>query len=643
MSDFKALANIPAIAELGELEGRRSTLVEQLDQVSPEVKGLYVEAQQKVDSEIRTIAQDTETQAAVAAAGISASEALDQLDAIRDVVDAEKIQTTEEQLEAKLGAVATYFNKYGAITPEAQQFLVRMGAAGRTAVTQTVENPSEKPSGDLPATGSAESAESEPELVRLFLSEENVRLGKRGNTVAFRKPREEQDYTEDRRKALLYLIENQGTPVKANELWDHVQPTGEPAGGDNHRPVRRWLQDLTFRSQPLIIMEEVAGKGVQYSVSSKFVVEVEEQPQGEELGASLDKPADEPVELSPTAEELLAQPVGCEAALYMLGIKLSHLGEVLVDLGKKPVPTDILEGLKEHQPDLSALKGNEDLLFQYREKAIAELEGLFEGDRLEEVLDGFEESSPEADLLDYMYDYMETEEEKDLIRRLMRSNWDNSPITLQSVDNQVDKVLLDQHGAMIWPVLDSQGQVIKRTLEEETVPVNSNGSKPKAGVEEELTDRKDIDLRGSSVDEEPDSLEVDEPRPERRKDNNRREKIKQVEREVWKHVNEFSAKLGIDNTYTINALDASFPGFARRILKHDENTSKSGVKNVRSGSERAAIGIREYIEVMLATSKGSKGNRVINTITTPRNRKIVKRVIDRIIETKAKESQTVRK
>ncbi len=651
MSSFEAdpFESLPAYQRLTQLEGQEAVLVVQLqsDDFVPQLRPSYERALERVAEQKAEVAGSTDLQIELAKIGQSAVRGLDQLEPLRTILSAEELKDTEESLQGRLERVATFYERYGAVTAEAQSFLSLLAQSGKLAVKRAIElptltsaEPTEPKAPVRKGGGEAkpkklvieepEAGETLVQSVTLTFRDKAVRVGREGKIFPYSKRSSDShhDYSEERRSALIFIAESQNRSLSPHQIWTAIHGDHKPFDRNAMTSIRKWLTGISFRRQPLIITNQKTGNASRYSVAPGFELEVHiprskkeriELPPG---SSRLD--LDEHVAEVTEQTQAEAQIAGVKlSSLYLVGLKLSSLNGVLRAYNKPEVSHEMLDSMEVYKPDLSGLKSDYEKL-DYRERSLREIHAVFENeDRILDLIDCLDKENPEVGFVEYIYRQFEDPTKRQFMNRLIRSRWEMNVTLFKGIPEHIDQVLVDQFGEVIWPISTKEGWLIK--LPEDAEPSDDLTSSVYPPTQEGVSPEFSQELSEANETHEDDRSE--EITQERRTNLKKRQRIDQLAEKTQEIVDTFLEHFSPEHSYSRNQIQSVFNVFSSSSNK-DASEANMGLKRKQ---RTAKFNLSEIVDIMLHDNANTR-----NLVEQRKNRRVIKRVTEKIIQNSVK-------
>jgi hypothetical protein len=139
-AEYDPLADIKELSSLDEAEAKRRPVqaIIESKEVLPFLREEYAEADRRLGQEIDEIAASETLHDSMARVGSEVLRGLNQVEPLRAVFDKQEIEEIEGHLKHQLDRVSKFFERYGAVTPEAQE-LKKVLSSGGMATSQTAE------------------------------------------------------------------------------------------------------------------------------------------------------------------------------------------------------------------------------------------------------------------------------------------------------------------------------------------------------------------------------------------------------------------------------------------------------------------------------------------------------------------------
>jgi septal ring-binding cell division protein DamX len=697
-----ALEEISGYQELLTLETRKADLCGQLeadDFASPELKAAYEQGLVAIAERSSDLAMKPELQNGIAAVGVQAIKGFNQLKPLEGILPSEQLADMREAVQTNLVAAADYYEKYGALTEASQNFMTLL-AAGGVAVSNAQEQADQprQPEAAVaiaareedvsqvqpPAAASVEptapASPAQPEAARtprcisLALSPTGVYIGLRrgGRYVPYGSPGtfpERADYSIARRKALEFMATNGRDGVTSHEIWDAVFEGSRPFNRNTLKYVWSWLEGLKYHSQPIFQSNGKRGMGARYQISPSFDIDMTERVDRTRHSARTEStgPASEKQEPQiPLAEQTIG---GLRyGSLYVLGEKLLGLNHVLADYEMPTISRELVAGLREYRPNLSALCNDEQKLLEYRETVLGEVQAIFEDEaKFEALVECLDENTTAEALVEYLYDLLDKPEDLQFVSRLISSH----KVTMHidqggkgSTEVQGHQII-DQQGRTIWPIPAPARQSAPSSERDEpsslsqpsaavSVPTPAHtatpAGQPPAPASSDIQPEQSVATtptrRPSHADARPTSTQqtstgntqrqpAAEPAPrskrgrEHRSSQGRQLQLQAMEERAKELAEAFIDKFGVDGTATINQLETVFNGFGHRALTVGDNGSRHRARRSKVGSRNAThmqYSVKNVLNVLLRTDP-----RFASAVSLRANKRQIESIYERAV------------
>ncbi|MBI4033817.1 hypothetical protein HY379_02340 [Candidatus Saccharibacteria bacterium] len=380
----------------------------------PEVRAAYEVALRRLDEALIKQAQGPALQEGYATYGNEGVRSLEQIQPLEGILPTEQIIPLRETLTTRVTTAKDFFEKYGAHTPEASEFVKRTGAAlavaEATRITPvesdavalvSVELVPDVSWPDITQVPLAETGEGAKYNIVLRVRGNAIQVGKNGKIIPLssRRHASQKDYSRERLDALKVLIRNQGSELTPYDIWDEI---GQGKSFDRHTmtSVRTWFKKLTHKRRPLVLFNAKRGRGSRYVASPDFNLEIVE-----------DSTTKAP-ETSYTLFEL--------GDLYVAARQLEQFNPILRNSDCAEIEPRLVRSLEGYQPDYSHIKGDTQAIWESREQAFSRVEKLFDDDeRFFSFLATADEKSPEYQFVEYLFGL--DDDQKALVKRLMKA------------------------------------------------------------------------------------------------------------------------------------------------------------------------------------------------------------------------------
>ena len=615
------LAEVPGyrrLAELrDELDNGRAELTSELNELAtPVLETAYREVLAGFDRQEQAAARAPKLQNDVAQIGSQAMRGMIQLDLLRSHMDEQKLKEAETDhrdirldLQARLSAAASFFERYPASTEASDAFLELRARIGGVAAAGAAEPASVQPIPAAAAPAAAPEKPPAPTPVTLTFLEDGLKIGRRGKIVRYNPlSAGEHDFTYAKQQAMRVLVNNPqpDKTLSPHELWAGIYPDGREYDPAVMRPIRRWLTadntDVTFQGRRIFTHNGHRGFSSRYGVSSVFRPTIVESD-----GSQPPEPgAVPPVPASPAAEfndeEAWPPPAeGHDSAehapagepklahlergdLYVLALHLHGLNDVLADYERPQASDAVVKSLESHKPDHAHLSDEE--REQYRRTSLGLVQTVFDDEnKLMELIDSMIAGATETEFIECIFTELETPDGRELLSRLIASHWRSDITLFKGVPEKIGRVLTDGDGQPIWPI----------------------------GVEKKSNGAAQLPT-------------------ERREDHRRRQQIDKVVDRARVLLDRFAAEFDLDSSYNMDAINVAHSGFRKAVM----NTG-AGRKHVRPGAVnsyhgRAKFGAAEFLKISLVAHP-----EVGSIVKTNGNGKIIDHVIQRMIQEKARQ------
>lgn len=358
---------------------------------------------------------------------------------ISSIEDAQEIGQEIEQIRLTIEAIEEkYYGENSAMPSEMP--LPQTLLASALAIRETsASSPEQAPE------AAAATKERQPLVISMRLGVRMLRIGQKRRNILYSNNREDQvDYAELRRKALIYLLENQDREVTPQEIWEYVHDGNAPEV-DIHAMVqiRVWLlEKLTIRrGQHLIVHNGKRGKGSKYHVNPdvriNFVVDKTDGQEAEGEGSHGYVPLGQP-------EKAFGAEVQEEDLVNIgdLAMAANHLAgfNSLLEGYNCLLPEEIVADLRQYMPDLThivkAHNGQrnhiDEAIWAYRKGAIARFEEIFSDlEGLFVFLDQAGQDSPQYAFVNWVMKLDNNQpglNQLNLVTKLLKSRVEYKPI-----------------------------------------------------------------------------------------------------------------------------------------------------------------------------------------------------------------------
>ncbi len=431
--EFKDILNSSDYTKLQVIECQRADLRSKIDDpdLLPEVRAAYEAAINHLDKSLRSQAQQPTLQEDYATYGLEGTRGLEQIQPLEAILPEEQIAPLRENLRARVLTAKEFFDKYGAHTPEALEFVQLTGAELATATTTEVKPVQETPETTQPALTPApveiQERREEAKPLPIYVRHGIVKISKQGKSFKLSSKRAEQyyDYSHERLTALKTLAG--GGIWTVQELKEKM---GDPDMDNNHFAwIRGWLLDLTHGRNRLV---ESPKRG-SYQFNPRYEPEI--------------------IEITTAAAEVQTPEwVSRGGDMCIVANQVSRFNPISRRLFGFEITGELVEQLKEYAPDHSAIRGDERAIWESRVEAF---DRIFEDeDNLYKFLSVIIEGSPAYDFVDKLISL--NENQRDLLRRFMRSKPEVEP-------------LIDEKTAWCW-VIDQETKDVVISLQIDLMP-----------------------------------------------------------------------------------------------------------------------------------------------------------------------------
>lgn len=392
MEDLNTIYGSEAFDAVRGLEHDRA-LIEQALQadefVSDVVRAGYEAAYAELGNRINELTAGTYLQNSFAAQGELTFREEEELSPLAEMLPAETMTSLKGVIEAKRAAVAQFFERYGASTEPAHNYYDKVTASAATVsasvdVIEVIETPATQL---LPTAEVDTTREKEPKHVIVRFGDSQVRLGRAGRFIPYvnRRSPNERDYTDMRRKALLYLLVNEGQPLSPHQIWENI--SDEPFDRNAMSKVRSWLTEkLQYGHSPLILTNNTRGLASRYYTNPDFKFEMvfDQRLTAVAEGAEPTLTSD----AQQIIEEKEKDPGADFGDLFIAAGRLASFNKVLAAHGIAEVTDEMCEQLGQHKPDWSELRNDSKAITSQRTAAIERVKALFmDEERLFDFLD----------------------------------------------------------------------------------------------------------------------------------------------------------------------------------------------------------------------------------------------------------------
>ncbi len=655
-----SLQDIPEYQELRELESQKAVLSEQLasdDFASPEIKAAYEQGLVSVAERSTEIALSPTLQNKIAAIGLQAIKGANQLKPLRGILPEQELTAMEDDIQSKLAAATAYYEQYGAQTELSQNFLTLSIAAGEVAVrasqqpaeaaVRRQEEPATPASTELPSRSAdsrqapTQPAASRPEApssikqVTLIFSPSGVSVGKKGQFIPYQisEAVNALDFSQECRKALRFLAENGHAEFTPYQVWAAASEGGEfSKKGMAH--VRSWLENITFRHQKIINHNGMRGPNSRYRVSPAFQVETTEGDDRPDALVPSAKKAEAEEPKTPLAEQTIGDlKLG---SLYILAHKLSSLEYVLTAYDKPSITTELVQSLKDYQPDLSMLDNDEQKLLEYREAVLDEVQAVFEDEeKFIKLIECLGENTAATEFVEYLTDLLDKPEDLQFVNRLIGSKKISTQIDLRGkgvLDGTAHEIV-DRQQHVIWPI--PKPTPVRQGTQTATPPlVKSTVERSRAETSKQPKQAERTQPRAVAAKPKPASAAAPVRRSSRKSPKRhaagekKKARLQAVEDRATEIAQTFGSAFGHDKQLTINQLESIFTGFGRMALSaSDSNPQQRGNVTQYRGDGHVAYGLREVIHIVLQNNQ-----RLRPTVAQKTNKREVDEIYTRVID-----------
>lgn len=337
-------ADVPELAIINELEGRKQTLETSMGESSFALPGLalkYEEAIGHLDEEATNIARGENLQAVMAGIGATALLGIRQIELLRGITPDKELDALVDELTPQLEKTRAFFDRYGTEGEDAEEFMKAVGSVGVSTEaevpSETLEQEDESPEieaagSQVPTPGKSEtpaaagsigertaSSEIEPkEKLKINIAENDIWIGDRCLSDKI------QPRTKERLISNLRIINElkPGQVITASELRERASPE-IPPNSDQYKPIFAWLEEFARSpdtNQEVLVHNGKRGTGSRYERNPEIDFELLESGKSSQAEEVTDEAEQEQAE---TTGERNKTPVNIE------------IGEKSVNIGKR--------------------------------------------------------------------------------------------------------------------------------------------------------------------------------------------------------------------------------------------------------------------------------------------------------------------
>lgn len=419
MDGSKDIFNLTEFQRLQEIEQRRAGIAEHIERgefATSEIRTAYEAALVHLGESAVALARTPELQISYARHGLEAVHGLEQLAPLKDILPEDQIKPIETDLRARIASTREFFAAYGTHTPEAEDFSAKispeeLALANTVEILPTADNVPSKKSLIEHGLATAEAHETVRVPVEIILSDKAIFLGRRKKMVPLSKKHHDgqADYSDVRRRALKAIINNQGEPLKVNDLWEMMYDKPPKSIDRNVMvSVRAWLLGLTYNRRPLIAFNGKRGSGSAYGVSSGFELKLVEGRKEKRAIEEIDSPM--------TAGDL-----------YLTARHLEQFNFVLRKRGFPEIEPKIVKGLERFKPDYSHIKGDAEAIRQSRIEAITRVDKFMrDQDRMYDFIEHSDMTSADYKFVEFLFGL--EEDQLELIKSLIACRVERVPM-----------------------------------------------------------------------------------------------------------------------------------------------------------------------------------------------------------------------
>lgn len=266
-----------------------------------------------------------------------------------------------------------------------------------------------------------------PRSLSMTIGSNAVRIGKTGfRHVMFTNTSHDaqKDYSSERRKALVYMLNNQGRGVSPDEIWNAA--SDEPFDGAAMRQIRDWFDKLTDRhGKNLICHNGKRGKGSIYNVNPNYSIDykVEERARKARTKSEKIASADSSVGAEPEQREQSYRVEDIAVAAK----HIADFNELTRGYGFE-IPAVLISRLSDFLPDYSKdLKEldkpelAESMILKNRADSVGRVAAIIEDpDIFTRVIDEAVVGTPELDFLEWLTDKVRHPKQHELLQKILR-------------------------------------------------------------------------------------------------------------------------------------------------------------------------------------------------------------------------------
>lgn len=425
--------NGPSVDQYFELLDVRNQLSQQIAAASETTRDLFEQSLSTADDRLASFEDNHEFQTEMQRLGSPVLRAFSELDTLTQVglLPADVIDARRQELQARINAdprmshIISYLGRTAKVVEEAPAEPTFIPLPPDTTFTRDdgsatiVVAPGENIEVAPPATPEA-SGEQLKKSITITYRDGVIQIGQQGKFVktSGAKGDHQRDHTEERLAFLETLIKHQGEMVQTRQLWEETFPDIRPTGRAT-QAIKLWLENLTFRRQPIVVHSGKRGYGGAYGIMD-FEVELVKKTvtrQQVEVPApttptyAINKLEEVVEACDDQASVEVRETTGFPLTIYesqVLAEFLNVNSNVLTYLGMEPISGDMLERLRDTKANVERqqqiainLHGT---INQVRQTILANLKEFFaDADRVIDTIDRMAELDERYELFSYLY------------------------------------------------------------------------------------------------------------------------------------------------------------------------------------------------------------------------------------------------
>lgn len=574
------ILNMQENQRLQEIESQRLELQSKANDADllPEVRGAYEIALASLIKSQQAIATETPLQNSYASYGLEGAKGLEQLQPLEGILADDQIAPLRESLSSRIETAKDFFEKYGAHSSQALEFVQFTGAqlAVSEAVLITPVVPGENPpdiEAEIPAGTAAEDSPERAEVLKTALAIKVrhgiVKIGKQGKSFKLSSTTASSyhDYSNERLAGLKALASGgDWTTRQLKEALGDAQ-----MDGNHFSLVRNWLMSLTYGRECLV---ESPKRGT-YRFSPKFEPEIIERT----------------VQQKPEQQDFVIN----RGDMFIAARQLSKFNVFNRARFEFEISDELLEQLAEFAPDYSAIVGNEDAIWAAREEAFSRIDRVLnDDDAMYKFLSVISEDSPDFKFVDALINLDENQRHK--LKRFMRSD-----LETETVDEKTLHAWAIERGTK--DVVDHIQIDLRSNDEADYGGINGNGGSPEQqaeivseDVETPSREPKDIVADEVRVDTSVYYGEAEQPKRQRLSRSNR-QRLDQIREAAEELALAFLERFSPDKAYSRPQIESAFSSFSTRTVANaiENNVGPSSGR----GNVARAMGIHDVVNILI--------------------------------------------